>query len=107
MADEMAKALCAEYRRRTGASPHWNNANQRAWEMVAAEAEDCVHEFLGVGKGRELKRGAVATAVAELKRYCWRRCPTEYCAERVENCGVNVALLALGGGDDAAGEEVE
>jgi len=43
---------------------------------------------------------AVGKAREELTRYCRRRCPTEYCAESEENCGVNVALRALGGDHD-------
>jgi len=79
----------------------------RSWEELRAVEREgtrldvtAVLAVLGCEDGGEVFVPDVRAAVAGLKRYCWRRCDTEYCAERVENCGVNVALLALTGGSD-------
>jgi len=78
----------------------WNEETEdgqddwRRWATAALRHLGCMD-----GDG-EVFVPDVRAAVAGLKRYCWRRCDTEYCAERVENCGVNVALLALTGGSD-------
>jgi len=80
---------------------------QRAWERLEAwerkeylrMARAAYASIFGKDKdGRVIvpAEGAVGKAREELTRYCRRRCPTEYCAESEQNCGVNVALRALG-----------